>query len=135
MLEEKGELDKPPSLELPSSSDTSPKDFAPLEGIEERLAKANSSDEILIWTKVRGEIIRQNEFIKDGQHQRFLTRFSLIRRTALSVGAITIGVGLIIGGFSGLGVLILGATFYELAPDNLKNIFSKNSISEEYDDN
>jgi hypothetical protein len=40
MLEEKGELDKPPSLELPSSSDTSPKDFAPLEGIEERLAKA-----------------------------------------------------------------------------------------------
>lgn len=134
MSEEKGELDKPLSSELPSFSDTPPKEFAPLERIEERLANANSPDEILLWTKVRGEIIRQNEFIKDGQYQRFLRRFSLIRKTALSVIAITIGIGLIIGGSSVLGASILGVVFYELVPDYLKNVVSSKTIFEENDE-
>lgn len=133
MSEEKGELDKSLSSELPSS-DTPLKEFAPLERIEERLANANSPDEILLWTKIRGEIIRQNEFIKDGQYQRFLRRFSLIRKTAFSVIAITIGIGLIIGGSSGLGASILGVVFYELVPNYLTNVVSSQTIFEEKDE-
>jgi uncharacterized membrane protein len=130
MSEDKGELDKMPA-QLPSPSDTFLDKKTTLTRIDERLAKATSSEEIALWTRVRGEIIRQNESVKNSEHKRSLEKIQIIRKTSISGIAITIGVGLIISGLIGLGVLILAAAFYEIAPDYLKNVFPRKSRAEE----
>jgi hypothetical protein len=134
MSEEKGELDKSSPSEKPSPSDTSFDEKIALAKIEERLAKATSPEEIALWTRVRGEIIRQNEFIKDNKHQRSLDKIQIIRKTSLSGIAVTIGSGLIISGSTGLGMLILAVAFYEIAPDYIKNLFLKKTNAEENED-
>lgn len=142
MSEDKGELDKTSPSQLPSPSDTFLDKETTLERIEERLAKATSPEEIVLWTRIRGEIIRQNEIINEGkhrrslqiknnQHQRSLEKIQVIRKTVLAGGAVTIGIGLIISGFTVSGIFVLGVGFNELAPGYMKNIFSKKNNNEE----
>ncbi|MCL1470856.1 hypothetical protein [Argonema antarcticum] len=59
MPEDKGELAKNLDSELQPSG-TPPDETTALSQVEERLVKANSSEDVVLWTRVRGEIIRQN---------------------------------------------------------------------------
>ncbi|NJP21645.1 MAG: hypothetical protein HC763_24540 [Hydrococcus sp. CRU_1_1] len=118
MSEEKGELDKSSPSETPSPSDAAFDENITLAKIEERLVQATSPEEIDLWMWVRGEIIRQNEVIKDNKHQRSLEKLRIIRKTSLSGVAITIGIGFVISGLNIPGLLILGVAFYELASNH-----------------
>jgi hypothetical protein len=134
MSENKGELDKSLPSEKRSPSDTFFDENIALAKIEERLVEATSSEEIVLWTQIRGEVIRQNEIIKDNKHQRSLDKIQIIRKTSLSGIAVTIGSGLIISGSTGLGMLLLAVAFYEIAPNHIKNLFFLKINSEENED-
>jgi hypothetical protein len=41
-----------------------------LQVVEERLAQATSPQEVLLWTQVRAEILRQDDFVKEQEHRR-----------------------------------------------------------------
>lgn len=45
-----------------------------LSSIEERLAQADNPQDIVLWTQVREEIIRQDQESKDQEHRRFLEK-------------------------------------------------------------
>jgi hypothetical protein len=131
MSEDKGELDKLSLSEKPSPSDTFFDENLTLAKIEERLIKATSPEDIALWTQIRGEIIRQNELIKDNKHQRSLEKIQIIRKTSLSGIIITIGTGLFLSGLTFPGLLIVMVTFYEIAPDYIKNLVLKTNNSED----
>lgn len=120
MSEDKGELTKNSPSELQTASDTPPDPSTALSRVEERLAKATTPEEVVLWTRIRGEIVRQNEIIKNGEQRRFLEKIQIVRKLGLSVGALTIGTVLISSGLIYPGLLILGAGLYDLAPDLLK---------------
>lgn len=130
MSEKQGELDKTLPL-VPSPSDTSKN--TTLAQIEERLANATTPEEITLWTQVRGEIIKQNEIIKDNKQRRSLEKIQIIRQTSLFGIALTIGVGLIISDLTVPGLFVLGAALYELAPDYLKNLTLREGSVEEHE--
>lgn len=131
MSEKKGELDKSSFSALPSSSDTHLPQFKPLQRIEDRLTQAKSPEDIKLWTQVRGDIIKQDEYVKNGKHQRSIEIMQVIRKTSLSGIAIIIGVGLIIKGLTLPGLFILGTGFYELALDYVKNIIPQQRNKED----
>jgi hypothetical protein len=134
MSEDKGELAKNSSSEEQPISNIPPDESTDLARIEERLLNANSSQEVILWTQVRGEIIRQNEIVKDGEQRRFLKKVQVARRIGLSVGALTIGTVLVTSGLTAPGLFVLGAGLYELAPEFIKEVFldrgkSKKNVS------
>ncbi|AFY88231.1 MULTISPECIES: hypothetical protein [Chroococcidiopsis] len=130
MSEEEG-LEKT-SAQLPSASDASAEPTA-LSQVEQRIAKANSPQEALFWTQIRGEIIKQNEVIKEGKQGRFIQNIQIWRRIGVSVAALTIGLVLFINGSTEAGLLVLGAFLYELAPDLVKETFSGRDKGKEDD--
>lgn len=122
MSEEKDEITKITPSEL--QPDQTALDNAPLiSQIESRLVKAQSNQEAILWTQIRGEVIRQNEIVQDGHHRRFLNKFQVFRRTALSLAALTIGLLLVNRGFLTIGMFILGVGLYELAPGFIKMVW------------
>jgi hypothetical protein len=122
MSEDKGELDKSSPSEKPSPSDTSFDEKLTLAKIEERLVEATSPEEIDLWMRIRGKIIKQNELVKNSQHQRSLEKIQIIRKISLSGIAITIGIGFVISGLNIPGLFILGIAFYELASNYPKTV-------------
>ena len=59
------EQEPPEPIQVP----TGQRDLPLLPAVEERLVKAGSPQEILLWTQVRGEIQRQDDFRKEQEHR------------------------------------------------------------------
>jgi hypothetical protein len=103
-----------------------------LNQIEVRLGNANSADEARGWAKIRGEIIQQNEFIKDGNQRRAVENTQVFFKLGLSLASITIGTVLILKGFVEQGLFILGVG---LAPNLAKLILPSKGQGSENDSN
>jgi hypothetical protein len=96
-----------------------------LKAIDERLAGSESPQDIILWTQVRGEILRQNEEVESRRHQRHLERLELYSKMLLSLVAISVGVLLSKLGYVTAGFFALGAGLFWLAPDLVKTYFNK----------
>ena len=121
MSEDKGQPEKI-STEL-SASDTPANKTTTLSQVEERLSQANSPQEALFWIQIRGELIKQNEIIQEGDRRRFVQQIQLWRRIGVSVAALTIGLVFFSIGSTEAGLLVIGVFLYELAPDLNKETF------------
>ena len=93
------------SIQVP----TGQRDLPLLPAVEDRLVKASSPQEILLWTQVRGEIHRQDNFLKEQDHRRKLERMQVLFKMGLSIVAVVRGAGLVVGGFPYAGLFVPGA--------------------------
>ena len=98
--------------------------------IERRLVEANSPQEILLWTQVRGEILRQNDILKEQEHQRKLEGLQVIFKMGLFIVAVITGTTLVVSGFPYAGLFVLGTGLYGLAPDYVKDVFRRREENE-----
>lgn len=96
-----------------------------LGSVAERLAQALSPRDIVLWTQVRGEVLRQDEEAEDRRQQRQLERIQLYGKLLLSVVAIAVGVLLLKWDYAVAGLFSLGVGFFWLAPDLVKAVFDK----------
>lgn len=114
-----------------------------LRDIEERLSRVGSPDEALKWAQVREQIQRQDNFIrerevmgqlalqrhrdmlKEAEHRRFLEKVASLGKVGLSVVAIGIGIGLVVGGFEPVGLFMLGAGLFWLAPEFVRGFLPR----------
>ena len=105
--------DGPPGRPDPTESD-------PVPAIERRLVEARDPREIALWTQVRGEILRQNQDVLDRQ----AARQQRIEGARAEIGkgflAVAVGVLLVQQEYWIPGFLCLGAGFYSLAPDYVR---------------
>lgn len=108
----------------------SQQDVPVLTQIERRLVEANSHQEILLWTQVRGEILRQDDILKGQEHQRKLERLQVLFKMGLSIVAVITGTTLVVNGFPYAGLFVLGAGLYGLAPDYVKDVFRRREENE-----
>jgi len=122
MSEDEGKLEKT-SAQFQPASDTPADKATALSQVEERIAKANSPQEAWLWAQIRGELIKQNEIIKEAKQKRLIQNVQIWRRIGVSVAALTIGLVLFSNGSTEAGLLVLGAFLYELAPDLVKEAF------------
>ncbi|HEY9834597.1 MAG TPA: hypothetical protein V6D26_28865 [Stenomitos sp.] len=60
--------------------------------VEERLARSDSPNEALDWARVREVILRQNEEVKQENHQRFLETSRLIYGLAFAGISFLVGI-------------------------------------------
>lgn len=84
--------------------------------MEERLVNAQSPAEIVLWTQIRGEILRQDEEVREGAHRRGVTTVSVALRAVLSLLAVAGGGYLFLHGYTYPGLFFAGAGLYQLAP-------------------
>ena len=98
-----------------------------LKAIEDRLAGSESAQEIVLWTQVRGEILRQNNEVES---QRQLEKLQLFGKITLSLVAILAGIFLLKLGYATSGLFALGAGLFWLAPDLVKAYFDKLKLGE-----
>ncbi|MFQ5630049.1 MAG: hypothetical protein ACE5I1_14880 [bacterium] len=119
--------DKDTDISMPDDDQNidKPIDQPFLSSIEKRLIKAESAQEIILWTQVRGAIKKQNDESIEQNHRRALEKLQLKYKLGFSIGAFAVGIGLVIGGFSYAGLFIVGAGLYGLAPDFVKSFFKK----------
>ena len=93
--------------------------------VEERLAKATSIEEIELWTRVREQIIHQDECVKATKQRRILERIQVISKLGFSFGAFTLGIILIFLGISGFGAVLTGAGIYLIAPEYIGEVLNR----------
>jgi hypothetical protein len=91
-----------------------------LSSIEERLIQADNPQDIVLWTQVRAEIIRQNEESKNQEHQHSLEKAQVRYKMIFSVSAFVVGIGMLIGGLTYPGLFISGAGLFGFVPDYVK---------------
>lgn len=94
-----------------------------LQSIDNRLAEADSYPDIVLWTRVRGEVLKQNESATEQSHRRSLEKIQLLYKMTFSIGAFTVGTVLIVSSFVYPGFFILGAGLYGLAPSYVLDFF------------
>jgi hypothetical protein len=75
--------------------------------VEEVLAQARSPEDALDWARVRDAILRQNEEVKEENHQRFLEKSRFIYGMALSGTAFLVGIVLFICNYENAVYLIV----------------------------
>lgn len=103
-------------------------EFDVLSGIGQRLVTAETPQEIVLWTQVRGEILKQQEEAEDRKHRRSMEKTQLYGKLILSIVAMVIGLGLISIGYPYAGLFALGAGLFWLAPDFVKSFFDKLNV-------
>jgi hypothetical protein len=81
--------------------------------------------EAVILTQIRGEIIRQNEFIRDCAYIRRIEARQFWAKFGFSVLATGTGIGLVTAGFTLEGFVTLGIGFHWLAPDFVRGVFDR----------
>ena len=91
-----------------------------LSSIEERLIQADNPQDIVLWTQVREEIIRQNEEARNQEQRRFLEKVQVWGKMVFSVIVFVAGIGMLAGGLIEIGLFILGAGIYGVVPDYVK---------------
>lgn len=107
------------------------KDNDLLEKIGEKIVTAESAQEVVLYTQVRGEILQQDlDYNKEAQIaddeaedkalKRFEIKSTLIFKMALSPIAIALGCLLLYLGFTYAGLLCIGAGLWLLASEFVK---------------
>ena len=91
-----------------------------LSSIEECLIQADNPQDIVLWTQVRAEIIRQDEESRNQEHQRSLEKAQVRYKMIFSVSAFVVGIGMLIGGLTYPGLFISGAGLFGFVPDYVK---------------
>lgn len=121
-------LEPAPAAKSKSTSidTTKSEDKSILQSIDNRIATADDPREIVLWTKVREEIIRQNETMEEPKHRRRLANWQLYFKMGFSLVAFATGVILLIKGFILLAPLIIGAGLFALAPEFVMAYFTRN---------
>jgi hypothetical protein len=99
-------------------------DGDPIKRIEERLVNATDPREILLWTQVRSEVIRQNDAAKGRAREERETEAARFKM-GFSIFAVPVGVFLIQTGEGLGGYFSLGVGFYGLAPNFVTRFFSE----------
>lgn len=102
--------------------------------VEGRLISAASAQEIVLWTQVRAEVLRQNSTAKDQNHRQLLERIQLLYKTGFSLVAFIVGIFLLIYGFSYTGLFIIGAGLFGIAPEYVIAFFVKRSKEGQVDE-
>jgi hypothetical protein len=94
--------------------------------IDNRIADpATSIQEAMILTRIRGEIIKQDEFRLDRADVRRVRGRQFWGKLLFSVGAVGTGAALIATGMPLEGFVILGVGFHWLAPDFVKSVYGQ----------
>lgn len=93
-----------------------------LSSIEERIIHADNPQDIVLWTQVRGEIMRQDEEVKNQEHQRSSEKRQVRYKMVFSVSAFVVGIGMLIGGLTYPGLFISGAGLFGFVPDYVRAI-------------
>ncbi len=105
------------AITLSSSSNLSNKNHRNLTEtillVEELLAKSDSPNEALDWARVREVILRQNEEVKEKNHQRFLEKSQFIYKIAFSGVAFVVGIVLLVCGYKE-AIYLIGVGFVPL---------------------
>jgi hypothetical protein len=110
--------DENPGRELAQSAST-PSPVAPpdaVAAIDRQLARASLS-KAEEWVRLRGEVIRQDNWGDDQRHIRRGQMIGLVAAIGLRFSALGVGVGLILADFLAPGLVALGASIYPLAPE------------------
>ncbi len=81
--------------------------------VEELLSKSDSPNEALDWARVREVILRQNEEVKEKNHQRFLEKSQFIYKISFSGVAFVAGIVLFICGYEN-AIYLIGVGFVPL---------------------
>lgn len=105
-----------------------------LQVVSDRLSRAQNAQEIVLWTQVRGEILRQNDSVEERRHRRWMRKCSVLLKPILSSVGILTGAGLVFGDHMLPGLFALGAGFYWLAPDLTRLFFERTLPQNENED-
>ena len=81
--------------------------------------------ETIALARIRGEIIKQDEFRLDREDARRAKGRQFWGKLFFSVGAVGTGAGLIVAGLPLEGFVILGVGFHWLAPDFVKSVYGR----------
>jgi hypothetical protein len=87
--------------------------------------QATPIQEAVVLVKIRGEILRQDEFRKDREDARRAKGRSFWGKLAFSVVAVGTGAALISTGLTLEGFVILGVGFHWLAPDFVRSVYDR----------
>jgi hypothetical protein len=86
---------------------------------------ATPVEEAIALTRIRGEIVKQEEFRLDKAGERRAEARQYLGKLGFSALAVCTGVGLIATGTTWVGFVILGVGFHWLAPDFVTNVYSR----------
>jgi len=87
-----------------------------LSPLEKKLIEVKSIEEAIVWTQIIGERVKQDDFLESRRHSRSLENREMLFKQSFSVLLLFTGIGLYIGGFVYVGVFVLGAGLYGVAP-------------------
>lgn len=96
-----------------------------LEAIDERLLNSIDAREIVLWTGIRKEIIKQNESLEKPKYKRKLDAIQIYFKMGFSLVAFITGVILLIYGYIYLAPLIIGAALFAIAPEYVMAYLTK----------
>jgi len=94
--------------------------------LDERIADPRTPlHEALVLTRIRGEIVRQNEFGRDRDHARRSETRQFWGKLGFSAVGVATGIGLVAMGFRLEGFVVIGIGFHWLAPDFVRGIYDR----------
>ncbi len=95
------------------------------QSVDKRLANAKTPAEVVLWTQVRGEVLRQDEDAADRHQRRWMERASLYATVGLSLVGVSAGVILLATQHPLAGLFALGAGLYRLAPEFTRDFLTR----------
>lgn len=93
--------------------------------VSDRLARAESSEDVILWTRVRGEMMRQNDDAEANRHRRSLEKWTIFLKPGMSFAGLIAGTGLVLAGHQLPGFFAIGAALFWIAPEFTKRFFEK----------
>lgn len=92
-----------------------------LKGLEKRATNAETPEEALKWVRVRGELSQQKRE-ESVDRNRFIAGIATV---AVSLASISSGTFLALHGQESVGIFVLGAGVYGIAPDYVKTFIGR----------
>ena len=105
-----------------------------LRATEYRLTTATDPRDVVLWTQVRGELLKQDQLAKEAARRRASEHFQEKCTVAFAAGAVVLGAALAVAGFTAAGFFILGAGLFWIAPDYVTTYVKTFGRSKEEDD-
>ena len=97
-----------------------------LDLVGQRIAAPETSiRDAVMLTRIRDELIRQEEYGKDREHLRTAEKRQFWCKLVFSGGAVCTGAGLMATGHPLEGFAVMGIGFHWLAPDFVKSIYER----------
>ena len=102
------------------------KEKKPVDVISQRIADPKTSPhEVVFLTRIRRELIEQDQYILDREHVRASENRQFWAKLSFSGVAVATGAGLIAAGLSLEGFVIIGIGLHWLAPDFVKSVYNR----------